>query len=64
MKVKGKILAPMMAILVFLFFSIKYFEVHILGYFIIIGGVGVCLGGSFNVMSGLVVMELSKVVPK
>ena len=63
-KVKSLILAPAMVILVFLFFSIKFFEVGLLGYFIIIAGVGLCLGGSFNTMSGLLVMELSKVVPK
>lgn len=55
-KVKSYILAPAMAILVFLFFSIKYFEVGLVGYFVIIGGVGLCLGGSFNTMSGLLVM--------
>jgi hypothetical protein len=61
--VKSRILAPAMLVLVVLFFAMKYFHAGIVGYFVIIFGVGLCLGGSFNTMSGLVVMELSKVVP-
>lgn len=54
-KVKSRILSPAMAILVILFFCLKYFH-NVVGYFIIIAGVGMCLGGTFNTMSGLLVM--------
>ena len=62
--VKGKLLSPLMIILSFCFFSLKYFSIGVRGYFGIIAVVGMCLGGSFNTIAGLVVMELTKVVPK
>ena len=54
--VKGKLLAPLMIILTICFFSLKFFDVGIVGYFCIISVVGMCLGGSFNTIAGLVVM--------
>jgi hypothetical protein len=38
--------------------------ISVAGYFLLISGVGICLGGSYNTMAGLVTMELVKVVPK
>lgn len=62
--VKGKLLAPLMIILSICFFSLKFFNVGVYGYFGIIAVVGMCLGGSFNTIAGLVVIELTKVVPQ
>jgi hypothetical protein len=39
-------------------------SITVTGYFLLISGVGICLGGSYNTMAGLVTMELVKVVPK
>jgi len=44
------------------FIILRFIDVSINEYFILIALVGVCLGGSFNTMASLVAMELVKVV--
>lgn len=61
-KSEGAVLGFLMFVLVILFLLLKYMELVVVGYFVLIAGVGACLGGSFNIMSGLVTMELTKVV--
>lgn len=53
---KGPLLGPIMLILVGLFFGLKFLSLGVTGYFLLIAGVGACLGGSFNTMAGLVTM--------
>lgn len=46
----------------FLLLSANFEKVY--AYFIVISVVGFALGGIFNTLSGLVVMELTKVIPE
>lgn len=62
--IKGLLLAPLMVVLVACFYILKYFQISILGYFVLISIVGMCLGGSFNTIVGLSTIQLTKSVPK
>jgi hypothetical protein len=59
---KGMLLGPLIFLLMILFFLLRHVDATISGYFIMIAGVGLCLGGSYNTLAGLVAMELVKVV--
>lgn len=54
---------PFMVVLFICFFILKFVDTVLAGYFVIIAIVGFALGGIFNTLSGLVVMELTKVIP-
>ena len=45
-----------------LFCCLRFIDASIAGYYIMIAGVGLCLGGSYNTLASLVAMELVKVV--
>lgn len=53
---KNLALIPMLFFLLIFFVALKAVDFSIAGYFIVIGLVGLCLGGSFNTMAGLVTM--------
>ena len=59
---KGLLLAPLILVLMILCYLLMIIEANITQYFVMIAGVGLCLGGSYNTMSSLVAMELVKVV--
>jgi hypothetical protein len=61
---KGLLLTPAIFFLVVFFCLLKFLNITVAGYFLLISGVGICLGGSYNTMAGLVAMELVKMVPK
>jgi hypothetical protein len=45
-----------MFLLVLLFLGLRFLNITVAGYFALIAGVGICLGGSYNTMGGLVAM--------
>jgi hypothetical protein len=53
---KGILLGPMIFVLVLLFLALRFLNVTVPMYFILIAGVGICLGGSYNTMGSLVAM--------
>jgi hypothetical protein len=53
---KNLALLPVLFFLLIFFIMLKAIDFSVAGYFIIIGLVGLCLGGSFNTMAGLVTM--------
>jgi hypothetical protein len=55
---------PFMIVLFICFLFLKLLQFGLSGYFITISVVGFSLGGIFNTLSGLVVMELTKVIPE
>lgn len=56
---------PFMVVLFTCFFFLHSADFEgVAPYFIIISVVGVCLGGIFNTLSGLVVIELIKAIPE
>lgn len=55
---------PFMVVLFICFFLLKFGFDEVYPYFIVISVVGFGLGGIFNTLSGLVVMELTKVIPE
>ena len=56
---------PFMVVLFTCFFFLHSADFDgVVPYFIIISVVGVCLGGIFNTLSGLVVIELIKAIPE
>lgn len=59
---KGLLLAPLILLLMILFCCLRFIDASIAGYYIMIAGVGLCLGGSYNTLASLVAMELVKVV--
>jgi sugar phosphate permease len=63
---KGILMIPFMVVLFISFLILKMFnsDVSVVLYFIVISAVGFALGGIFNTLSGLVVMELTKVIPE
>lgn len=63
-KNKGLPMIPFMIILVVCFFMEKFVKFHLVSEFIVIGVIGFCLGGIFNTLSGLVVVELTKTLPE
>lgn len=54
---------PFMVALFICFFFLRFSEAGVVTLFAIISVVGFALGGIFNTLSGLVVMELTKVIP-
>lgn len=60
---KGLLMIPFMVALVVGFFFLRFFEPGVVIVFLIIGATGFCLGGIFNTLAGLVVMELAALVP-
>lgn len=63
-QMKGLILAPLMVVLVGCFYILKFFQISVTGYFVLISIVGMALGGSFNTIVGLSTIQLTKSVPK
>lgn len=55
---------PFMVTLFICFFLLRFADAGIVALFAIIAIVGFALGGIFNTLSGLVVMELTKVIPE
>lgn len=53
---KNMALIPVLFFLMIFFIMLKLINFSVAGYFIIIGFVGLCLGGSYNTMAGLVTM--------
>lgn len=53
---KNLALIPVLFFLMIFFIMLKAIDFSVTGYFIIIGLVGLCLGGSYNTMAGLVTM--------
>lgn len=53
---KNTALAPLQFLLIIFFVMLKNIDLSVAGYFVIIGFVGLCLGGSYNTMAGLVTM--------
>lgn len=53
---KNTALMPVLFILMILFVMLKFMDFSVTGYFIVIGCVGLCLGGAYNTMAGLVTM--------
>lgn len=51
---KGLLLGPLIFLLMILFAILRYAECSVAAYFILIAGVGLCLGGTFNTMGSLV----------
>ena len=63
-RVKGLLLAPLMIVLVCCFYALKFFQITVTWYFVIIAVVGMCLGGSFNTIVGLSTIQLTESLPK
>lgn len=61
---KGLLMIPFMVVLFICFFFLRIESEQVMYYFVIISIVGFSLGGIFNTLSGLVVMELTKVIPE
>lgn len=59
---KGLLLSPLIFTLMILFIMLRNIDANVAGYYSMIVGVGLCLGGSFNTLASLVAMELVKVV--
>ena len=55
---------PFMILLFLCFFILNTGFSAVAAYFAIIAVVGFCLGGIFNTLSGLVVIELTKMIPE
>lgn len=60
---KNLALVPVLFFLLIFFLMLKIIDFSVKGYFIVIGLVGLCLGGSYNTMASLVTMELVRTVP-
>jgi sugar phosphate permease len=60
---KNAALIPVLFFLMIFFIMLKAINFTVTGYFIIIALVGLCLGGSYNTMAGLVTMELVRTTP-
>lgn len=60
---KNTALIPVLFLLMIFFIMLKLIDFSVAGYFIIIAFVGLCLGGSYNTMAGLVTMELVRTIP-
>jgi hypothetical protein len=61
---KNIALIPVLFLLMIFFILLKSVSFGVAGYFIIIGCVGLCLGGAYNTMAGLVTMELVRTIPE
>jgi hypothetical protein len=53
---KGLLLGPLIFILMILFTLLRNVQADVAGYFTMIAGVGLCLGGSYNTLASLVAM--------
>jgi hypothetical protein len=53
---KNIVLIPIQILLMVFFTLLKFIRFDAAGYFVIIGLVGLCLGGAYNTMVGLVTM--------
>ena len=53
---KGLLLAPLIFILMMLFLCLRFIDATVAGYYIMIVGVGLCLGGTYNMLASLVAM--------
>ena len=60
---RNLVLIPVLLLLILCFAIMRYFDLSVVLYFVVIGMVGVCLGGSYNTMASLVTMELARAVP-
>lgn len=60
---KGLLMIPFMVILILCFFCLRFLSLGVIFVFCIIGTVGFCLGGIFNTLAGLVVIELTSLIP-
>ena len=61
---KHAVMIPFLVLLIFCFILLKYMQFGVVGYFIMIGCVGFCLGGAYNTMTSLVTMQLVVDIPK
>ena len=61
---KGLLMIPFLVVLVLCFFFLRFFNIGVAFVFVIIGATGFCLGGVFNTLAGLVVIELSSLLPE
>lgn len=59
---KGLLLGPLILLLMVMFYMLRLIDANVAGYYMMIAGVGLCLGGSYNTLASLVAMELVKVV--
>ena len=59
---KGLLLAPLILLLVICFALLRFVDASVGLYFVLVAGVGLFLGGSYNTLSSLVTIELVKVV--
>lgn len=55
---------PFLVVLVFCFFFLRFLNCGVAFVFVIIAATGFCLGGVFNTLAGLVVIELSSLLPE
>lgn len=60
---KNLALIPVLFFLMIFFILLKAIDFTVTGYFLIIALVGLCLGGCYNTMAGLVTMELVRTTP-
>lgn len=60
---KSLVLIPVIFFLMIFFAMLKLIDFTVAGYFTIIAFVGICLGGSYNTLAGLVTMELVRTIP-
>ena len=61
---KGLLMIPFLVVLVFCFFFLRFLNCGVAFVFVIIAATGFCLGGVFNTLAGLVVIELSSLLPE
>jgi len=55
---------PFMVVLFICFLLLRFVSFHVVEEFALIALIGFALGGIFNTLSGLVVLELVKVIPE
>lgn len=61
---KGLLMIPFMIVLFICFFFLNLSFSDVSYYFIFIAIVGLTLGGIFNTLAGLIIIELTKVIPE
>ena len=61
---KGLLMIPFLVVLVLCFSFLRFFDFGVAFVFAIIAATGFCLGGVFNTLAGLVVIELSSLLPE
>ncbi len=59
-EIKTALLTPLIGVLLLAFVTIKLTDPSVLPFFALIAAVGVCLGGVFNTMAALVVVDLKR----